>query len=43
VTNAGGPGVLAADALIANGGVLADISPESMQALDNLLPPHWSS
>lgn len=42
VTNAGGPGVLAADALIANGGELAELSPESMQALDKLLPPHWS-
>jgi acetyltransferase len=42
VTNAGGPGVLAADALIANGGLLAELSPESMEALDKLLPPHWS-
>jgi len=42
VTNAGGPGVLAADALIATGGQLAQLSPSSMDELNNLLPPHWS-
>ncbi|HVO59895.1 MAG TPA: bifunctional acetate--CoA ligase family protein/GNAT family N-acetyltransferase [Terriglobales bacterium] len=42
VTNAGGPGVLAADALIANGGQLAELSAASMQRLNELLPPHWS-
>ena len=42
VTNAGGPGVLAADALIHNGGELAELSPESMAQLNDLLPPHWS-
>ncbi|HKS74030.1 MAG TPA: bifunctional acetate--CoA ligase family protein/GNAT family N-acetyltransferase [Terriglobales bacterium] len=42
VTNAGGPGVLAADSLIANGGELAQISAESMEKLNQLLPPHWS-
>lgn len=42
VTNAGGPGVLAADALIANGGQLAELSPKSMEQLNQLLPPHWS-
>ena len=42
LTNAGGPGVLATDTLIANGGELASLSDETMQALDNLLPPHWS-
>ena len=42
VTNAGGPGVLAADSLIASGGQLAELSPKSMQELDTLLPPHWS-
>ncbi|HET7205264.1 MAG TPA: bifunctional acetate--CoA ligase family protein/GNAT family N-acetyltransferase [Terriglobales bacterium] len=42
VTNAGGPGVLAADALIANGGALAELSPKSMDELNQLLPPHWS-
>src|SRR5581483_11685697 len=42
VTNAGGPGVLATDALIAFGGQLASLSPESTDALNKLLPPHWS-
>jgi len=42
VTNAGGPGVLATDALIGGGGVLATLSPETTAALDALLPPHWS-
>jgi acetyltransferase len=42
VTNAGGPGVLATDALIANGGELAALSTETLDALDQLLPPHWS-
>jgi acetyltransferase len=42
VTNAGGPGVLAADGLLSNGGQLAKLSNESMDALNQLLPPHWS-
>jgi acetyltransferase len=42
VTNAGGPGVLAADGLLSNGGQLAQLSAESMEALNKLLPPHWS-
>ncbi len=42
LTNAGGPGVLATDALVAGGGELAELSPETMQAFDELLPPHWS-
>ena len=42
VTNAGGPGVLATDALIANGGELATLSPETLEALDALLPSAWS-
>jgi acetyltransferase len=42
VTNAGGPGVLAADGLLSNGGELAKLSEESMKALNELLPPHWS-
>lgn len=42
LTNAGGPGVLATDTLIANGGELASLSDETMQELDKLLPPHWS-
>jgi acetyltransferase len=42
VTNAGGPGVLAADSLIAAGGQLAQLSKQSMEALNQILPPHWS-
>jgi acetyltransferase len=42
LTNAGGPGVLATDALIANGGELAPLSDESIQALSQFLSPHWS-
>jgi len=42
VTNAGGPGVLATDALVADGGELAELSPETMKALDEILPPAWS-
>ncbi|CUS05644.1 Acetyl coenzyme A synthetase (ADP forming), alpha domain protein [Candidatus Promineifilum breve] len=42
VTNAGGPGVLATDALITNGGQLAPISDEAMAAYNKLLPAPWS-
>jgi acetyltransferase len=42
VTNAGGPAVLATDALIANGGQLSALSDKSLQALDQCLPPYWS-
>jgi acetyltransferase len=42
LTNAGGPGVLATDALIASGGELATLSEDSQQALNSLLPAHWS-
>jgi acetyltransferase len=42
LTNAGGPGVIATDALISHGGELAELSQETMQALDALLPKHWS-
>jgi len=42
VTNAGGPGVLATDALVAGGGELADLSAETMKAFDEILPAQWS-
>lgn len=42
LTNAGGPGVLATDALLNAGGVLAPLSDETLTSLDALLPPHWS-
>lgn len=42
LTNAGGPGVLATDSLIANGGKLAALSSDAAAALNAFLPPHWS-
>ncbi len=42
VTNAGGPGVLATDALIEAGGRLATLSSATIEAMNPLLPPHWS-
>ena len=42
VTNAGGPGVLAVDALIENKGALATLSATTRQALDAFLPDAWS-
>ncbi len=42
VTNAGGPGVLATDALIQSGGQLTALSEETMAKLNEFLPPHWS-
>jgi acetyltransferase len=42
VTNAGGPGVLATDALLTGGGTLAEISEETMNGFNRVLPPHWS-
>ena len=42
VTNAGGPGVLATDMLITSGAQLAELTPETMLALNQILPPTWS-
>lgn len=42
VTNAGGPGVIATDALVMNGGKLAAIDPKSMDAYNSFLPAPWS-
>lgn len=42
VTNAGGPGVLATDALITNGGQLTQLSKETLLAYNQLLPSAWS-
>ncbi|MGA2381887.1 MAG: GNAT family N-acetyltransferase [Gemmatimonadales bacterium] len=42
VTNAGGPGVIATDALVAQQGALAQLSPETMARLEADLPPPWS-
>ena len=43
VTNAGGPGVMAVDALLARGGELAEISGETVEALSAVLPPSASA
>jgi acetyltransferase len=42
LTNGGGPGVLATDALIAAGGRLAALPPETIAKLDAVLPRTWS-
>ena len=42
ITNAGGPGVLATDALTSTGGTLAAIADETIAKLDTFLPPYWS-
>lgn len=42
VTNAGGPGVIATDALIFRGGKLCKLTDESIEKLNKLLPPYWS-
>jgi acetyltransferase len=42
VTNAGGPGVMATDSLIAMGGKLVELSEKTMQRLNEYLPPFWS-
>lgn len=42
ITNAGGPGVLATDVLIAGGGELGELSQTTMEALNKILPAHWS-
>jgi len=42
VTNAGGPAVLATDALISSGGELTPLSDDAMKAFNVILPPVWS-
>lgn len=42
LTNAGGAGVLATDALVQGGGQLAELSEETKKKLDEFLPPQWS-
>ena len=42
VTNAGGPGVMASDMLIQEGGSLTQLSQETLKALDGCLPSNWS-
>ncbi len=42
LTNAGGPGVLAADSLLLGGGELAEISEQTIAELNQFLPASWS-
>jgi acetyltransferase len=42
LTNGGGPGILAADAMGAGGGTLAELAPATRARLDSVLPPGWS-
>ncbi len=42
ITNAGGPGVMATDALLEHNGELAELSPSSIDQLDAVLPAAWS-
>ena len=42
ITNAGGPGVMATDALIASYGTLAELSAETVAMLNSNLPAFWS-
>lgn len=42
LTNAGGPGALAADRLVMDGGQLAALSPGTLAELNQVLPPQWS-
>jgi len=42
ITNAGGPGVMATDALIAANGILAELSTETIAQLNENLPAFWS-
>lgn len=42
ITNAGGPGVIASDTLLAHQGRLAKLSPSTYQKLNDCLPPFWS-
>jgi acetyltransferase len=42
ITNAGGPSVLAVDALTTDRGELAPLAKETIDSLNAILPPHWS-
>ena len=42
ITNAGGPGVLATDALLTTGGALAEVSKGTIEELNKILPASWS-
>lgn len=42
ITNGGAPGIMAVDALINQGGKIAELEPSVYQELQKLLPPHWA-
>ena len=42
ITNAGGPGIIATDALVYSGGKIAKLSKGTMKKLDSFLPVNWS-
>lgn len=42
ITNAGGPAVIAVDALIQNGGKLAELTEKTLKELNRILPKEWS-
>jgi len=42
VTNAGGPGALATDALVLGGGEVAELSDDTLESLNEVMPAHWS-
>ena len=42
LSNGAGPGVMATDALLAGGGAPAQLGPDTIARLDEVLPPAWS-
>lgn len=42
LTNAGGPGVMATDALLSRKGRLAELAPKTIEKLNKVLPEFWS-
>lgn len=42
ITNAGGPGVIATDALVQQGGKLTELPSQTIATLNEVLPPQWS-
>lgn len=42
MTNGGGPGIMAVDELIHRGGKLATLTEETIEQLNQILPPSWS-
>jgi acetyltransferase len=42
ITNAGGPGVMATDTLVSKNGKLAELTQETIDKLNEVLPPFWS-